>query len=408
MTPKWELDAEKYLRGDDLRRLFDAVELAARRDRERGRTTWPRRLALFTLLARAGLRVSEVAALRVGDLELQPADRARVLVAEGKYRKKKKGKPTPRPEYAPLDASAVPTVKAYLQDKSNWGESVEPDAWLFPSRGGHIQKRAVQHAFKQALELAELPATYSPHALRHSYGVYLYRKTKDLRLVQKALRHKRSTTTETYADVLPEDIADGVNGLYDDADRTPTYMKLFEGIDLPAPGVPLATSPASLAELAVLLSSSELTDEQKRDFDPQFQAILDTLTPEQRREAARLFMEKYLSHAFGRQFHNAEEPKNPPKPKRPPKPTKPPSKPPVDRRSGHDRRTRVRKVKTERREGDRRTVSYMKDETGRLVRQLPTREEFIAQQLGNGMDRREAEQLANERARLGLLREDES
>ena len=43
------------------------------------------------------------------------------------------------------------------------------------------------------------------HCLRHSCGVMLYRATKNLRRVQKQLRHSRSTTTEVHANLLDED-----------------------------------------------------------------------------------------------------------------------------------------------------------------------------------------------------------
>ena len=241
MTPAWTLDETKYLRPDEDRRLFDAVELAARRDREKGRTTWPRRLALLTLMRGAGLRVSEVAALRVDDLDLH-AERARVLVREGKYRKVEKGKRAPKPDVAPLAAEAVPHVLAYLADKENWGESTDAGVVLFPSGplevrqrvqplgakldkvgnappAGHIQKRTIQYGFKKALALAGLPLHYSPHCLRHTYGVQLYRKTHDLRLVQIAMRHRRSSTTEIYAGVLPEDLHAGVNGTFTETER---------------------------------------------------------------------------------------------------------------------------------------------------------------------------------------------
>jgi site-specific recombinase XerD len=332
MTPKWELADNAYMRAEDVRRLFDALELAARRDRERGRTTWPRRFAMFSLLRFAGLRVSEVADLRVDDLDLH-AERARVIIRQGKYRKRPaKGKRNPpKPEPAPLAVEAVPVLKAYLHDKENWGEDTAPNAWLFPSRGGHIQKRAIQHGFKQALDLAGLPADYSPHSLRHSYGVYLYRKTKDLRLVQKALRHRRNSTTEVYTDVLAEDMAAGVNGLYGEPTTEPVKVK---------------TTPADVADTAGLLASwSDLTAEQKTELLPQFMAQLDTLTPAQRKDVARLFAAELQRRT-------------------PPRPTAPKK----DRRTNGDRRKKTKTVKTDRRRAERRTVRYEHDADGRPVK----------------------------------------
>jgi integrase len=52
------------------------------------------------------------------------------------------------------------------------------------------------------------------HCLRHTCGVLLYRATKNLRLVQKQLRHARSTTTEVYANLLDEDWRQGVEAAF--------------------------------------------------------------------------------------------------------------------------------------------------------------------------------------------------
>lgn len=317
MTPgQWELTDEKYMRAGELRRLFDDVELAARRDREKGRTTWPRRFALLALMRYAGLRVSEVAALRVGDVELD-TDMARVTVHAGKYRKQKKGKAA-KPDYAPLAAEAIPIMRDYLAAKETWGEPTNADAWLFPSRDGHIQKRAIQHAFKKALELAGLPLHYSPHALRHSYGVYLYRHTKDLRLTQKALRHRRSTTTEVYADVLPEDVFAGVNGAF--AEDTTT--------DRPAQANVTFKDPEAVAAAKQRMNAESLAKTLEDIFR---QAGVDSLDELQKKLAG----------------------KKPTKPKKerktPPKPPTPP--PPTDRRKGEDRRHADKPVKAERRRG---------------------------------------------------------
>jgi site-specific recombinase XerD len=79
--------------------------------------------------------------------------------------------------------------------------------------------RTLQYAFKVSLKEARLPKYYSIHASRHSYGTYLYQKTKDLRLVQKQLGHSSITTTTVYADVTVEETLDAVNGLYKGGDK---------------------------------------------------------------------------------------------------------------------------------------------------------------------------------------------
>ena len=57
----------------------------------------------------------------------------------------------------------------------------------------------------------------SVHATRHSYAVEVYRRTRDLRLTQRLLGHSSVTTTQVYADVLDQDVRDGVEMVWREA-----------------------------------------------------------------------------------------------------------------------------------------------------------------------------------------------
>ncbi len=95
-------------------------------------------------------------------------------------------------------------------------ESTDSSAYLLmSSHGKPYSTRTLQYAFKVSLKEAGLPQYYSIHACRHSYGTYLYQKTKNLRLVQKQLGHSSITTTTVYADVPLEETLEGVNGLFE-------------------------------------------------------------------------------------------------------------------------------------------------------------------------------------------------
>ena len=73
----------------------------------------------------------------------------------------------------------------------------------------------MQYGFKEALKISGLPEVYSIHACRHTYGTFLYQRTKNLRLVQKQLGHSSVTTTTVYADVTAQEAVEAVNGLYE-------------------------------------------------------------------------------------------------------------------------------------------------------------------------------------------------
>ena len=69
--------------------------------------------------------------------------------------------------------------------------------------------------FKKATENVRLPDHYSIHSCRHTFATYLLANTKNLRLVQKQLRHSSPSVTAVYADVTPEDMSEAMERIRD-------------------------------------------------------------------------------------------------------------------------------------------------------------------------------------------------
>jgi len=157
----------------------------------------------------AGMRVSEVATLRIGNLYLNNREaRMRVL---GKGQKERD---------IFISKDLMRHISDYLLWKRLLEEPLAPEAFvLVSSHRKPYAIRTLQYAFKVCLKEAGLPAHYSIHACRHSYGTILYRKTKNLRLVQKQLGHSSITTTTVYADVSAEEAVEAVNGLFKGGER---------------------------------------------------------------------------------------------------------------------------------------------------------------------------------------------
>jgi site-specific recombinase XerD len=205
---KWSLDRTKYMTEPEVKELRRVVENMARKDLATGRTTWPRFWMALDLAVSAGMRVSEVATLRIGNLHLNNREaRMRVL---GKGQKER-------------DIFISKDLMRHLSDYLLWKRLLEeplaPEAFvLVSSHRKPYAIRTLQYAFKVCLKEAGLPAHYSIHACRHSYGTILYRKTKNLRLVQKQLGHSSITTTTVYADVTAEESVAAVNGLFEEGD----------------------------------------------------------------------------------------------------------------------------------------------------------------------------------------------
>ena len=205
---KWTLDRQKFLSEAEVKKLRRVVEDKALADLQKGRTTWPRFWMVVDLAVSAGLRVSEIAGLRVGNLYLNSREPRLQVTGKGKRTR---------------DVFISRELMKHLCDYLKWKKILdEPlrdgDPLLLSSHGKAYSTRTLQYAFKASLNEAGLPKHYSIHACRHSYGTYLYQKTKDLRLVQKQLGHSSITTTTVYADVTVEETLDAVNGLYDKDD----------------------------------------------------------------------------------------------------------------------------------------------------------------------------------------------
>ena len=207
---RWELKREKYLTRDEVQKLRKTAEDRAAADRAKGRVSGVRAWAVIDFASQTGLRVGELAAVRIEDLSLKGKQPC-VWVVAGKGRKDAEREPVS------LSKQLVKHLWSFLEFKRQVGEDTKPSAHLFISKqGGSYTTRALQKMFKEACKRAGLPAHYSIHALRHSWGTYLYQKTKDLRLVQKELRHRSPQTTAIYADVTPEERAAAVNGVWED------------------------------------------------------------------------------------------------------------------------------------------------------------------------------------------------
>ena len=206
-SDKKGLDKTKYLSREEVKRLQKAVEDKALADLARGRETWVKNWAIINFTLHTGLRVNEVANLKIRDLDLNP--KMPTVLVNGKGGKS---------GTVHLDDKIRRHLKRYLEWRvKSRAEKLDDDHHLFFSKQGKkISPRALQHIFKRAVEISGLPSYYSFHSMRHSYGTYLYEKTMDLRFVQKQLRHSKISTTQIYADITPEGMIKGVNGVWED------------------------------------------------------------------------------------------------------------------------------------------------------------------------------------------------
>ena len=147
--------------------------------------------ALLEVLYASGLRVSELVALRLGDLRLA----AGCLTCVGKGSKER---------LVPIGEVAVRWVREYSTTARPPLLSGRASAWLFVNaRGGaRLSRVGCWKMLKKYALRAGLPRELSPHVLRHSFATHLLERGADLRSIQMLLGHADLSTTQIYTHVL--------------------------------------------------------------------------------------------------------------------------------------------------------------------------------------------------------------
>ncbi|MEL7107223.1 MAG: tyrosine recombinase XerC [Pseudomonadota bacterium] len=147
--------------------------------------TAARDVAVLTLLWGCGLRISEALGLTGDMLPLRDT-----VVIRGKGDKER---------MVPVIAPARVAMEAYLAITPY---PPEPGSPVFRgARGGVLSPRVIQKAMAEARAALGLPATATPHAMRHSFATHLLDAGGDLRAIQELLGHASLSTTQAYTAV---------------------------------------------------------------------------------------------------------------------------------------------------------------------------------------------------------------
>ena len=193
------IDGVKYFSEKQIKMIRRAVRDQAEIDEKRKNVTAIKEWLVIDVLTSAGLRVSETANLRCGDLIIGYSE-SKIFVRDGKGHIS---------GHVVIPDSLKKHLKAFLGWKQQQGESIGDDDFLFIGQRGAWTSQAIQQIVKKYLrQLGLYERGKSVHSLRHSYAVELYSKMKDLRAVQKQLRHVSIQSTIVYADVPDEAIGD--------------------------------------------------------------------------------------------------------------------------------------------------------------------------------------------------------
>ncbi len=175
-TPQKSSHLPKFLTEEEMERLLRAPDI--------NRDVGVRDRAMIELMYAAGLRVSELCALKVADVDLDGA----IVSCFGKGSKERR---------IPIGKSAVHWLQRYIAVRDRLGSN---NPILFLNHGRALTRQLAWSIIKTHAAKAEVP-NISPHTLRHSFGTHLMQHGADSRSVQALLGHSDISTTEIYTHI---------------------------------------------------------------------------------------------------------------------------------------------------------------------------------------------------------------
>lgn len=169
--PKKEKKLPEILSKDEVLRILESVYNLKHK-------------AMLTLAYSAGLRVGEVAAMTIKDID---SKRMLIHVKQGKGRKDR---------YTLLSKNTLLLLREYVR-------MYRPREWLFEGQqpNNHISERTIQRVFEEACKRAGIKKDVSIHTLRHSFATHLLEGGVDIRYIQNLLGHCDCKTTQIYTHV---------------------------------------------------------------------------------------------------------------------------------------------------------------------------------------------------------------
>ncbi|BCJ62629.1 tyrosine-type recombinase/integrase [Micromonospora endophytica] len=193
--PRAPLPQPKPLRGEDTPELLLA---SAARGEGRQRDPWPERdVAVLALALCAGLRLSELLALRVGSLGGRPGERRLEVSGKGG-----------RPRVMPVESDVDAVIGDYLDSRVRrfGSRTVRPDSALLVDRQGVPLRRGglqylVESCYRRAGIGDRVPRGARLHALRHTFATRLAEDGAGAAEIMRLLGHASLASSQTYIEV---------------------------------------------------------------------------------------------------------------------------------------------------------------------------------------------------------------
>lgn len=152
-----------------------------------------RNRAILELVYSCGLRISELANLRLSDLDL----------SRGLVRVTGKGD---KQRLIPVGSAAVRAIRDYLPSREILSTSQSSDRVFLTKSGKDFDQRQLTSILYPFFRRIALQKGYSPHTLRHSFATHLLSRGADLRAVQEMLGHANLDTTANYTHLTLDEV----------------------------------------------------------------------------------------------------------------------------------------------------------------------------------------------------------
>jgi integrase/recombinase XerD len=150
---------------------------------------------MLELLYASGMRISELVALNMGDVNMEGDYFVRCF---GKGRKER---------IIPLYEQVVKTIKEYVdEERPKLLRSKKDNALFLNARGERLTRQGFWQKLKEYAKTAGLDEKISPHTLRHSFATHMLNGGADLRSVQELLGHANISTTQVYTHLTTEQV----------------------------------------------------------------------------------------------------------------------------------------------------------------------------------------------------------
>jgi len=150
---------------------------------------------MLELLYASGMRISELTALNLGDVN-----------TEGDYYVRCFGKGH-KERIIPIYEQVAMTVKKYIEEtRPQLAPDKNEEALFLNARGERLTRQGFWQKLKEYAKSADLDTQISPHTLRHSFATHMLSGGADLRSVQELLGHANISTTQVYTHLTTEHI----------------------------------------------------------------------------------------------------------------------------------------------------------------------------------------------------------